>query len=144
MNRKQHRNEHWQTYYNALAPYFTIDMSEARTFLTYYNSAFPVPEAKSDGELVDKLERATALVFKIEPELFKTAKRHRYISEPRQVLFHLLRKYTALSFSLIANRYNKDHATVLYGDRHIQDLLRFDGYLRTKIDAIERMIVERK
>ena len=45
MNRKQHRNEHWKTWKKAQEALPKKYVLPARTFLDYYNSAFPVPEA---------------------------------------------------------------------------------------------------
>ena len=79
----------------------------------------------------------------------KSKSRIRPLPEARHVYFYLAKKYTKKTARQITCRLNRDRSLVpfVYNKNQpnsIVSKILFDGDLRTKIDAIERMIVERK
>ncbi len=49
--------------------------------------------------------------------------RVQHIAIPRQIAMYFTRKYTPLSFIQIANAFNKNHATVIYACRQVQNII---------------------
>lgn len=68
--------------------------------------------------------------------------RARHVSEPRQIVFYFLRKYTRLSLQAIGGFYNKDHATALHGNKKISNLIMYDKNLKKDVLKINDIIRE--
>lgn len=71
----------------------------------------------------------------------KRKTRKREIVEPRQICMWLREKYTRESLSEIGRRYGgKDHATVLYSKKVIDNLKETDIEFRERLETIEKII----
>ena len=83
-------------------------------------------------------------MFGVKPEhLQNTIKlRNREIVVIRQIIFYFLRKYTKLSYREIGAIYKKDHATCIYAERVIKDLIQTDAKVRYYCDAIDPIAFE--
>ncbi len=81
--------------------------------------------------------------FKISPEELLSRSRKKRVSEPRQVAMFLLRKYTDASLSAIGNRFNRDHATVLYAIQTVEKKMASSDRFRYQIEYLEKELVER-
>ncbi|MCQ2960629.1 MAG: hypothetical protein MJ198_10675 [Bacteroidales bacterium] len=83
---------------------------------------------------IDKLpdydtQFAKSLVEKIEEKIqdkITKIKRDRLLVEGRQVLCYVLRNKTKLTTNEIGKFINKDHSTVIYAAKHVEDLLCVD------------------
>lgn len=54
------------------------------------------------------------------------------INEPRQMIIHCLIRYSGLSKSETARHYNRDHATAIYSEKRIDNLLETEKLFRMK------------
>ena len=92
---------------------------------------------------IDQVKRATMAVFEITKTDLESARRSRSIAYPRQIAMYLCRKQTTRSLPQIGKYFgNRDHTTVLYAVRKLEDLIRTDDMLRRDVEKIERAIEE--
>lgn len=79
--------------------------------------------------------------YKIDPKLIESKTRVRSISEIRQICHYFARKHTEYSYSIIGENIGmKDHCSVIYSQKVVND--RIDTYksFRTKIDDLNKRI----
>jgi chromosomal replication initiator protein len=57
---------------------------------------------------------------------------------PRQIIFYILKNYENMTITAIGKLLNKDHATVVYSCKVIQNLIDTDKFLREKILNCEK------
>jgi chromosomal replication initiator protein len=83
---------------------------------------------------VDHIQRIVCEHFALKLTDMKAKKRTREIATPRQIAMYLSKQLTNLSLSDIGKNFGgKDHATVIYACKQIEDK-------RTKDEAFNRMI----
>ena len=85
---------------------------------------------------ISSVMRAVESYFKISRDELVSEKRSKNISHPRQVAMYLLRRYTDMSYPEIGDSFNKDHTTVMYADRNIQDKMVKEDNIKTEISRI--------
>lgn len=76
--------------------------------------------------------------FKINSDLIYGKSRKREINDPRQIIMYLAKKYTKLSSTTIGLKLSRNHATVLYGWKTIEERLGYDKQLIADIEEIEQ------
>jgi chromosomal replication initiator protein len=75
--------------------------------------------------------------FNVKPADIKSKKKHKIYSLPRQVGMYLARELTDLSYPEIGAAFGgKDHSTVIYGTRKIEQQIEKDNSLKNMIDGI--------
>ncbi len=75
--------------------------------------------------------------FNVKPADIKSKKKHKIYSLPRQVGMYLARELTDLSYPEIGAAFGgKDHSTVIYGTRKIEQKIEKDNSLKNMIDGI--------
>ena len=90
---------------------------------------------------IDTVKRATMTVFEITKTDLESARRSRSVAYPRQIAMYLCRKLTTRSLPQIGRFFgNRDHTTVLYAVRKLEDLVKADATLRKDIERVERVI----
>ena len=90
---------------------------------------------------IDHVKRATMQVFEITKTDIESARRSRSVAYPRQIAMYLCRKLTTRSLPQIGRFFgNRDHTTVLYAVRKLEDLIATDPSLRQDIERVERAI----
>jgi chromosomal replication initiator protein len=62
---------------------------------------------------------------------------------PRQIAMYLCRKYTACSLTEIGRVFRRDHTTVLHSLDKINDALPRDQKLRSSVDSLTKLLVEK-
>lgn len=77
--------------------------------------------------------------YKLDKPALLDKSRKRNLVEARQMAFLLFREFTELSLSQIGQKFNRDHATVLYGVRKITDLIDTEKSLFTKHIMLKNM-----
>lgn len=87
--------------------------------------------------IINKVLRFTGMTM--DELIVKTRKRE--CVEVRQLIFSYLKRYTMLSLQSIGDYFNKDHATVLYGIRRIEELMQVDKQFRNKYHELEVEII---
>lgn len=79
--------------------------------------------------------------FNVKPSDIKSKKKHKLYALPRQVGMYLARELTEFSYPEIGVAFGgKDHSTVIYGARKIEQRLEQDNSLRTIIDGLKEEI----
>ncbi len=90
---------------------------------------------------VDYIKKVVSDYFNIEPRVLNSKTRTREVSLARQIAMYLSRKYTDYSLSRIgAEMGGKDHTTVLYACKQIENLLEIDKNVRHYVEDIERSL----
>ncbi|SUJ26383.1 Chromosomal replication initiator protein DnaA [Sphingobacterium spiritivorum] len=80
---------------------------------------------------------ATCKALRVSFELLKSPNRGNEAAEARFIIFHLLREYTDLSYPKIAEKFNRDHSTVMYGVETFKTLV--EGRNKKFMEKIERV-----
>lgn len=92
---------------------------------------------------IDQIKRAVMTVFDITKTDIESARRSRNIAYPRQIAMFLCRKLTTRSLPQIGRYFgNRDHTTVLYAVRKLEDLMQSDSVLKADIDRVEYALSE--
>lgn len=75
--------------------------------------------------------------FYVSEEDIKSSKRNRELVHPRQIIMYLCRSMTNATYKEIAQFLgNRDHATIIYGERAISDLIEKDNNIRNNLEKI--------
>jgi len=90
-----------------------------------------------DVRIIEAIEK----VMKVEYEQMTQKKRDRELVLSRQLFFYFMRKHTTISLGGIGLYFNKDHATVLYSIRAVENLLETDKGTRKLVAEIEAEIL---
>ena len=89
----------------------------------------------------DYIQEVVAAHFHLKPEEFKSSKRTRSISFPRQIAMYLSRKLTDLSLPKIGKQFGgRDHTTIIHGYEKISREMKTDIELAQTINELERKI----
>lgn len=92
---------------------------------------------------VDEVQRTVAERFHIKISEIKSKKRSKNLVFPRQIAMYLCRELTKLSFPEIGRHFGgKDHSTVIYAYRQIEELRRQDQGLETLLTALAQALKE--
>ncbi|MDR1719959.1 MAG: chromosomal replication initiator protein DnaA [Dysgonamonadaceae bacterium] len=114
-----------------------IDMELATSTI----EKFVTLSASQQKITVEKIQHIVSDYFKITLDAVHSRSRKREIVQARQVMMFLSKKYTDYSYSLIGNIVGKrNHATVLYACKAVQDSLDIDKGFRIKMKDIEEML----
>ena len=90
---------------------------------------------------IDQVKRATMTAFDITKTDIESARRSRSIAYPRQIAMYLCRKLTTRSLPQIGKFFgNRDHTTVLYAVRKLEEAVASDETLRRDIEKVERAL----
>ena len=90
----------------------------------------------------EMITQGVAAHFNIDPDTIFTKSRKREISDARQMVMYLAKKHAKMGLTAIGTRLSRNHATVLYACRNIEERLAFEKKLQDDIAAIERTFVE--
>lgn len=85
----------------------------------------------------DMIVETTAEFYKLNPDVIFSKSRHRDVADARQVIMYLSNKLTNLSSSVIGQKLNRAHTTVLHGITAIEDRLSYSKEFRETLDKIE-------
>lgn len=87
---------------------------------------------------VDLILKEVSHVFNIKISDLKSNKKNNSIVLPRQVAMYLIKKFTNLSFPEIGKVLGgKNHSTIIYGVKKIEEILEHDVKLRKTVNKIE-------
>ena len=82
--------------------------------------------------------QAVVDAFDVTEEELRSRSRSHRIALPRQVVMYLLRENSTLSYPDIGERLgNRDHTTVMYGNKKIAELMDTDRELRRRVNHIQ-------
>jgi len=90
---------------------------------------------------VDLIKKIVSEYFKVSINLINSTTRKREVVQARQLVMYFAKKYTKGSLENIgANCGNKDHATVLYACKTVNNLIETDKQYHKCVDEIEKII----
>ena len=79
--------------------------------------------------------------FGVNPEDISSKKRNSEFVQPRQIVMYLCRDICGISLQNIANLLGKkDHTTIIYGIKKVEEELQISEELRNKVDIIKKKI----
>lgn len=90
----------------------------------------------------DMVAQRVAEHYNLDPEKIFTKSRKREISDARQMVMYLAKKHARMPFTAIGTRLNRDHSTVVYACKNIEERLAFEKKLQDDIAAIEKLFQE--
>ncbi len=83
--------------------------------------------------------RAVCETFDVEEAALKGPRRHRHITQPRQVAMYLIRELTDASLPHIGSLFGgRDHTTVLNSLKRIEHLKSANPILRDRLDQLSK------
>ncbi|HXZ25353.1 MAG TPA: chromosomal replication initiator protein DnaA, partial [Nitrospiria bacterium] len=92
---------------------------------------------------VDEVQKKVAERFHIKISEIKSKKRSKNLVFPRQIAMYLCRELTKLSFPEIGRHFGgKDHSTVIYACRQIDEMKRQDQGLESLLTALTQALKE--
>lgn len=90
---------------------------------------------------VDDIISCVSKAFNVKPADVKSRKKHKLYSLPRQVGMFLSRNLTEMSYPEIGAAFGgKDHSTVVYAAKKIENRIKEDSSFKNLIDAIKKDI----
>lgn len=114
----------------------TVDLDTAR------EAIHTIRSKKGRILSVDEIIRVVSLFFNVRPQDLRSHRRHKLVTEPRQVAMYLCRKLLRMSFPNIGTQFGgKDHSTVISSVRKIETRLSTDtGFAGTIADIQTRLM----
>ncbi len=88
----------------------------------------------------EMVSQAVSSYFNIKVDTLFTKSRKREISDARQIVMYLAKKYVGMSLKNIGTKLGRTHATVIYACKNIEERLPIDKELRNSIDGIRQLI----
>ncbi|HMY47938.1 MAG TPA: helix-turn-helix domain-containing protein [Leptospiraceae bacterium] len=90
---------------------------------------------------IGDIKRSVCKHFKMNPIDLDSARRLKKITYPRQIGFYLARTLTTRSYPEIGRHFGgKDHTTIIYGVRKIDEVVRKDWRVAFDVAAVEKML----
>ena len=80
-----------------------------------------------------------ARMFRITVGDLMGTRRNQHFSLARQVVFYVARKELGVSLPVIADRFGRDHTTILHGIRKVEKLIREDKELARNVEVLTRL-----
>jgi hypothetical protein len=90
------------------------------------------------------IEAAACARFGLTVEQLRGPKKVRGIVRPRQIVMYLAREMTPLSYPRIGAHFNRDHTTVLSGERRIRALIEEKPKVAAYVSEVRAMIRPRE
>lgn len=113
-----------------------IDMSIAQKVLFK-----PSATKKEQPITMKRIHEAVSLVFEIEQDMLFQKTRKASIVLPRQVIMYIAANYSDCSLNSIANYFGlSTHSNVSHGKSNIENLIKTDIELNTKIDKVKELL----
>ncbi len=93
---------------------------------------------------IDYIQYAVANYYNIDQNDFKIQRKTSDIAFPRQIAMYLCKQLTGLSLKEIGKEFGgKDHSTVIYAIKKVEEEMNLDPNTRTIVDNIKKMIVNK-
>jgi chromosomal replication initiator protein len=86
---------------------------------------------------IDQIQREVARYYKVAVEDLRQDRRMKQLAHARQVAMFLARTLTRSSFPEIAEKFNKDHSTVISAVRKVERLLESNPQLQKEISELQ-------
>jgi chromosomal replication initiator protein len=99
-----------------------------------------VDEEATTPVTVERIQRLVAEHYDIRVAEITGGRRPKNIAVPRQIAMYLSRRLTSLSSPAIAERFNRNHATILHAVTAVEKRMDKDAALRRDIGMLERRL----
>ena len=100
-----------------------------------------MPTMEKESITVDKICNIVCQYYSLPLEAINSKSRERKIAEARQVAMYLARTHTNTSLSVIGQSMGKrDHTTVLYACKTVQNQMDVDSSFRERINILEKQL----
>jgi chromosomal replication initiator protein len=100
-------------------------------------------DPKQGNMSIDTIQRVVAEKYHLTPNDLKGKKRSAGIVRPRQIAMYLCREITDYSFTEIGQAFgDRDHTTVIHSHKKIEEEIRTDTDLYSKLERLKSMIKE--
>ena len=86
----------------------------------------------------EMITQGVASHYNIDPDAIFTKSRKREISDARQMVMFMAKKHAKMPLKAIGTRLSRDHSTVIYACKNIEQRLPFEKQLQDDVAAIER------
>jgi chromosomal replication initiator protein len=90
------------------------------------------------------IEAAVCSRFGLTPEVLRGPRRERGIARPRQIVMFLAREMTPLSYPRIGAHFNRDHTTILHGERQVRALMAVKPKLAAYVSECRALVKPRE
>ena len=89
---------------------------------------------------IENIQKLVAEHFNISVEQLKVKSRKREIVVARQLSMYFAKEFTTQTIKSIGKSFAKDHSTVLYSYKKIQDLMDTDNIFKDTVDQLKRKV----
>ena len=89
----------------------------------------------------EMITQGVASHYNIDPEAIFTKSRKREISDARQMVMYMAKKHAKMPLTSIGTRLSRNHATVIYACKNIEQRLPFEKQLQDDVTAIEKTFI---
>lgn len=113
-----------------------ISLESARNIVMEY-----VTISKNNAVSVKKIQKVVADFYRVKTSLLSQANRQKDVAKARQVAMYLAKKLTDQSLPKIGREFNKNHATVLYAARVVQELVDKDAVFAKEVKVLEEKVL---
>ncbi len=101
----------------------------------------PMPFGSTARLSFEQVMKHVSEHFRVQPQDLRSEKRHRTVSEPRQVAIWLCRKLLSASYPEIGRQFGgRDHSTIITACRTVEERMRSEVEFRTLVERLERQL----
>ena len=108
----------------------TVDLAKS-----VLSNAVKVSQRQINFEMVTQ---GVSNYYNVDPDQLFTKSRKREISDARQMVMYMAKKYAKMPLTAIGTRLSRTHATVLYACKNIEERLPFEKQLQEDVASIEK------
>ena len=100
-----------------------------------------LPSRESRPITIEMVQKAVSKYYKVKESALKGKKRIKSIVLPRQIAMYLCREFTEASFPEIGSQFGgKDHTTVMYAWRKIEERKEKDKILMDELEELKKLL----
>lgn len=90
----------------------------------------------------EMIAQGVATHYGLDPDAIFSKSRKREISDARQMVMYMAKKHAHMPLTAIGTRLTRNHSTVIYACRNIEERLPFEKQLQEDVAAIEKLFLE--
>ena len=90
----------------------------------------------------EMIAQSVATHYGLDPDAIFSKSRKRDISDARQMVMYMAKKHANMPLTAIGTRLSRNHSTVIYACRNIEERLPFEKQLQDDVTAIEKLFME--
>ncbi|MBD5226240.1 MAG: chromosomal replication initiator protein DnaA [Bacteroidales bacterium] len=90
----------------------------------------------------EMIAQGVATHYGLDPDAIFSKSRKREISDARQMVMYMAKKHAHMPLTAIGTRLTRNHSTVIYACRNIEERLPFEKQLQDDVAAIEKSFIE--